>query len=51
MCAAHTHHKVTSSTGSASDRGTTSMVIVGLAYSSGQRDSLDEDGGRESMSA
>ncbi len=36
VCAAHIHHKTTFSTVSASVRGTISMVIIVLAYDSGQ---------------
>ncbi len=36
VCAAHIHHKATFSTVSTSVRGTTSMVIIVLAYDSGQ---------------
>ncbi len=39
VCAAYTLHKASPSIGSASDRGTTSMVVSGLADSSGQTDS------------
>ncbi len=39
VCAAHTHHKATPNTGSTSDRGTTSVVIISQSDGSGQIDS------------